>query len=74
MENKKTLVKIEYYRKSGKWYTNYEYISDIPTYERMQIQQEVEKQPWYILGMNYTIEVEELNNDNGPWDKYLIVV
>lgn len=65
----KTLVKVEFFKYTGKWYDSFEFKTNIEVYEMEKIKLEALNKKQFITKMNFTIEVTSLNNVG--WNKYL---
>lgn len=65
----KTLVKVEQFKYTGKWYSSFEFNTEFPCFDMVKIKHEAENKKEFITTMSYTIEVQALDSD--AWNKYL---
>jgi len=66
----KTLVTVEQFKYTGKWYSSFTFETELQCFEIPKIKLEVQSKKEFITKMDYTIEVEALDN-SGAWNKYL---
>ena len=63
----KTLVTVEQFKYTGKWYSSFTFETELPCFEMPKIKLETQSKKEFITKMDYTIEVEA----SGAWNKYL---
>lgn len=64
-----TKVKIEFFKDGGKWYTSFNYESNLEVWDIDGILSEVRLNKMFIKTMNFTLEVEK----GESWNKYLFI-
>lgn len=63
-----TKVKIEFFKHTGKWYTSFEFETNLPAHQLLEIKQLAEKRKEFIRGMTFTVEADQ---EGAGWNKYL---
>lgn len=64
-----TKVKVEFFKYTGKWYSSFEFETELKCFQMPEIKKEAQGKREFIDRMDFTVEVNSINEIG--WNKYL---